>query len=116
MGDLAKNFSRYEFACHCGCGFDQVALELVFWLQGLRERIGRPLYINSGCRCAAHNTAVRGAKNSYHLRGLAADIHADMDPVELGRAAAAMDVFQGLIVHAWGVHVDLRPGRKYWRM
>ncbi len=116
MGDLAKNFSRYEFICHCGCGLDQVDPELVAALQRLRNRIGRPIYVNSGCRCAAHNAAVRGARNSYHLRGMAADIHADMNPVELGRTAAESGWFRGIIVHAWGVHVDIRPGRKYWRL
>ena len=28
MGDLTKNFSRSEFACKCGCGFDDIDLVL----------------------------------------------------------------------------------------
>lgn len=33
-----------------------------------------PIIVNSGYRSAKVNKAVGGAKNSYHLRGLAADI------------------------------------------
>ena len=33
--------------------------------------------MTSGRRCAAHNAAVGGAKNSQHLQGLAADIRAE---------------------------------------
>jgi len=116
VGDLTRHFSRREFACRCGCGYDRIAGDLAFRLEVLRTRIGQPIYVNSGCRCEKHNAAVRGAKNSYHLRGMAADIHADLDPVELGRAAAESGWFRGIIVHAWGVHVDIRPGRKYWRL
>lgn len=74
MGDLTKNFSRSEFACRCGCGFDDINKFLVAKLQVLRDKIGVPIMINSGCRCQKHNDAIGGAKFSYHIRGLAADI------------------------------------------
>ena len=45
-------------------------------LDPLRERWGVPIYINSGYRCPELNKKVGGAKNSYHLRGMAADITA----------------------------------------
>lgn len=43
-------------------------------LNGLRERFGAPIYINSGYRCPAVNRAVGGVDNSYHLQGRAVDI------------------------------------------
>lgn len=43
-------------------------------LQPLRDFINVPIYINSGFRCPALNAALKGAKNSQHLRGQAADI------------------------------------------
>lgn len=43
-------------------------------LDPLREAFGKPIYVNSGFRCRELNKAVGGAKNSYHLRGMAADI------------------------------------------
>ena len=49
----------------------------VLVLQPLRDTIGAPVYINSGYRSKRLNAKVGGVKNSYHLRGLAADIHVD---------------------------------------
>ena len=43
-------------------------------LDPLRERWGVPIYVNSGYRCPALNRKVGGVPNSYHLRGMAADI------------------------------------------
>ena len=56
--------------------------ELVFNVQALvdnvldplREWYGKPIYITSGYRCPELNKAVGGVGNSYHLRGMAADI------------------------------------------
>lgn len=73
MGDLSKNFSRREFACPCGCGFDQIHIELVKRLQKIREKHG-PLVINSGCRCERHNGRIGGAPESSHLAGWAVDL------------------------------------------
>jgi len=74
MGDLTKNFDRVEFACPCGCGFDEIDLGLVDTLQRIRDVLGVPLRINSGCRCLAHNQAVGGVPDSAHRRGRAADV------------------------------------------
>ena len=43
-------------------------------LQPLRERLGKPITINSCFRCQALNESVGGAKSSQHLCGKAADI------------------------------------------
>lgn len=43
-------------------------------LDPLREAWGKPLTVSSGYRCPALNAAVGGAKNSHHMRGMAADI------------------------------------------
>lgn len=45
-------------------------------LDPLRERLGKPITVNSGFRCPALNRAVGGAKTSQHLMGEAADITA----------------------------------------
>lgn len=77
MGDLSRNFSRHEFACKCGCGEAEVSPFLIEVLQRLRDILGVPITVTSGRRCAKHNAAVGGAKNSQHLQGLAADIRAE---------------------------------------
>lgn len=46
-------------------------------LDVLRRMIGVPLYVTSGYRCKELNSIVKGAKNSLHMRGLAADICVD---------------------------------------
>ncbi|RJR32455.1 MAG: DUF882 domain-containing protein [Deltaproteobacteria bacterium] len=67
MGDLTKNLSRWEFACHCGCGTDNVSPDLVEALQIYRDLAGRPVTIISGCRCLRHNAAVGGEDHSFHI-------------------------------------------------
>lgn len=74
MGDLTANFSRAEFACKCGCGFDDINMDLVTRLQILRNELGVPIKIRSGCRCKAHNEAEGGKPNSEHLTGEGADL------------------------------------------
>ena len=60
---LSPNFKVREFACK---GSDVVLLddELVVLLQCIREHFGKPVYITSGYRTAAHNAAVGGSKSS----------------------------------------------------
>lgn len=43
-------------------------------LEPLREKVGRPLVVNSGYRSKALNKKVGGVANSYHKEGLAADL------------------------------------------
>ena len=46
-------------------------------LDPIRKAYGKPIYVNSGYRCAALNQIVGGVRNSQHLRGEAADIRCD---------------------------------------
>lgn len=43
-------------------------------LDPIRSLYGKPIYVNSGFRCPTLNKVVKGAKNSQHLDGKAADI------------------------------------------
>lgn len=67
------NFTRAEFACRCGCGFDDVDHDLVRICQRLRDHFGSAFIISSGPRCRAHNAAVGGVATSKHLTGRAVD-------------------------------------------
>ena len=75
MGDLSNNFSREEFACSCGCGFNVVDAELLAVLQTMREELDASIHINSSCRCLNHNKEIGGSPKSQHLLGKAADIN-----------------------------------------
>ena len=121
MGDLTRDFSRAEFACKDGCGYDAIDVALVDALQQLRDIIGRPLVVLSGCRCAAHNANVGGVGNSQHMLGKAADVHAPswrpraaysqpMSARALYAAAAKIPSFHGLGVddQRGFVHLDIR--------
>ena len=112
MGDLSINFSRSEFACKCGCGFDTVDFELVLGLEMLRQKFGAPITINSGCRCLEYNERINGAKNSKHTIGRAADISIS--------GIAPSDVYNFILARSQGrygigkydtfVHFDTRSG------
>ena len=71
---LSPNLARWEIACRCGCGFDTITPATVTLFQAIRDYIGRPIRINSGCRCPERNEAVGGAPESYHMQGEALDM------------------------------------------
>ena len=116
MGDLTKNFSRSEFACKGGCGFDDIDLELVELLQELRDELGSPITVTSACRCPDYNAKVGGSKNSQHLLGKAADI------VVKGHTPAYIQEYlnkkypgkYGLGSYKQFTHIDVRYGRARW--
>jgi len=115
MGDLTAKFSLAEFRCRCGCGGDHIDMKLVHALQQLRDIIGRPLWVNSGFRCARHNRIVGGAPASQHTLGRAVDVRGA--PVST-IVAAAMQVpaFRagGIGAYREWVHLDVRDGRARW--
>jgi hypothetical protein len=74
MGDLTENFSRDEFACKCGCGYDSIKMEVVNKLQHMREEKGDSMPITSGCRCPIHNQRVGGSSQSEHMTGEGVDL------------------------------------------
>ena len=119
MGDLklSAHFSRSEFACKCGCGFDTVDVKLIQVLEAIRSAVGKPLIIKSGCRCLSHNIRVGGAKKSQHLFGRAADIWLrGHDGEEMARLAEiillGMNGGGGLALHSNFCHVDVRTANR----
>jgi uncharacterized protein YcbK (DUF882 family) len=75
---LSTNFSLPEFASKDGSDFPEDVkinlAELAKNLQVLRDHFGRSVTITSGYRSASHNVRIGGARDSYHVRGMAADI------------------------------------------
>jgi zinc D-Ala-D-Ala carboxypeptidase len=113
MGDLSKNFSSSEFECHCGCGFNAVDMRLIEALQALRDLLGVPLNIGSGCRCDIHNANIGGEVESQHLTGKAADVNCfEYKPQLIARLAANIPAFRagGIGIYNTFVHVDVRDG------
>jgi len=79
-------------------------------LQPLRDAWGGILKVNSGYRSLLVNTRVGGAKNSYHLRGLAADIDCGNSAVKAMTLAVHCSVLNLPVVEA----IVSRRGDHYW--
>jgi uncharacterized protein YcbK (DUF882 family) len=110
----SEHFSRAEFACRCGCGFDTVDYELLRVLEYIREHFGKAVTVNSGCRCPEHNLAVGGGANSQHLLGRAADIVVDGIAHELVHELAEQIEVGGLGAYDTFTHIDTRVGYARW--
>ena len=116
MGDLTENFSRAEFACHCGCGFDDISENLINVLQHLRNALDEPIHILSGCRCTQHNAICGGVKDSQHLKGNAADIVVvGLSPDSLADLLETNFKIGGIGIYPRFVHIDVRKTRARWR-
>lgn len=113
---LTANFAIYEFACQGSgcCTTVKIDTELVAILQKIRDHFGKPVYINSAYRCAKHNRAVGGSTNSYHTKGMAADIRVDgTTPSEVAKFAESIGVL-GIGLYSNFVHVDTRKTKFFW--
>ena len=123
---LSKHFSLDEFTCSATAqamgivnspGSSELA-NLRFLCQEVlepaRKVIGEPIHITSGYRCLALNRAVGGVAQSYHVRGLAADLHivSDAHASRLADALNAQPYCDLILVeHAHGaswLHVQAR--------
>ena len=83
MLQSTKNFNVSEFACKCGCGYNRIDQRVINMAQIIRDALGVPVKVNSGCRCEKHNAKVGGVKNSKHVLGKAADLSSSKGAVEM---------------------------------
>ena len=74
-----EHFTEDEFKCRCGCGAAIMDHYFMTLLVTLRKRFGKPIHINSGYRCQAHDAKFGGKGNHS---GKAADVRTG-DPYEL---------------------------------
>ena len=138
MGDLSKRFSRQEFACPCGCGFQTVDIELINELEKVADGFETlsgcrvVVKINSGNRCAEYDHAMKIRegipileKPSQHIRGWAADLTMEYrflfgrrekipdeivaDELELNNPTRF-----GIGRYSNWTHFDVRPSRARW--
>lgn len=81
-------------------------------LQAVRDVLKRPIIITSGYRNVSHNRAVGGHPNSYHVRGMAADIvvpglSARQVQQQLSRWSGGLGCYPSF------THVDIGPKRRW---
>lgn len=115
---LTTNFSKAEFESKDGSPMPLDVLQniqvLAEQLQVIRDEISKPISITSGYRSPNHNARIGGAKHSYHVRGMAADIQvAGMHPMYVKKVILKL-MNQGKILKgglkaykSW-THVDTR--------
>lgn len=109
-----KSFSPRELACK-GTGsllVDEIALDK---LQALRDKLGIPLLVTSAYRSPEHNRKVGGAKDSYHMQGVAFDIRMEnQDPLAFELAAREVG-FRGIGYYTKQgfMHIDTGPERTW---
>lgn len=121
------NFRSSEFHCKCDGRFcdgpsphPDRTRHLAWTLQRLRNAIGAALRINSGYRCSAYNKLVGGSTNSYHVKGMAADVSCDgvsaedvADTIE-GLMEEKLIPNGGLGRYETFTHMDIRPMKARW--
>ena len=117
MGDLSQNFSRWEFSCNCGCGFDTVDAMLLVVLQDLSDTYNHmPVNISGPNRCPEHNKKVGGAKDSEHMKAKAVDIKVQrMSPqVIYNYLNKKYPNTFGIGIYVNRVHIDVRKEKARW--
>lgn len=112
--NVEKHFKTKEFACKDGSQVVFIDDYLVSILEIVRKQVGKPVIITSGYRTPDWNKKCGGAKYSYHMRGMAADIRVNgISPKELAKKLDAIIPDEcGIIVYKNWVHFDVRT-KKY---
>ena len=111
---LTSHFKIKEFRCKDGSDEIIIEEELCINLEQLRNKLNKPVHILSGYRTIEYNGKINGAKNSYHLTGMAADIKVEGVDPKIIATYAAMCGFRGIGIYSTFVHVDIRPNVYVW--
>ena len=112
MATNTKNFNVSEFTCKCGCGFNIIDQRVINMAQSIRDALGVPVSVNSGCRCPKHNANVGGVKASKHTKGKAADLSCSLgakvlfNTVKKLHAQGKLPDLDYCIRYKWGIHID----------
>lgn len=114
---LSDNFKVSEF--HTTATDDDRVLiddKLVSFLQKIRDRFGKPLYITSAYRPGEYNAQIGGSESSYHTKGQAADFYIPgVDVLEIAKYAESIGILGiGCYRDDDFVHIDTRTERFYW--
>lgn len=116
---ISAHFDSKEFECRDGSKSPYphvVQTALLNWLEAVRAEFGKPLYVNSGYRSPSWNEKVGGVKNSFHCKGLAADVRpADQDDLPRLQEIALRVVHHGGVgLYDTFVHIDGRGYKARW--
>ena len=114
---LSEHFTVREFACNDGSDTVLIDDKLAELLENIRDKFGKPVHINSAYRTPAYNAKVGGVSNSYHVKGMAADIV--VSGVSSKRVAQYAETLNcggiGWYEGKKFVHIDTRSKRVCWK-
>ena len=118
MPKLTPNFHSDEFL-HTGITWDDVPTSakaqierVAERLQVVRDILNTPIKVTSGYRTPAHNLKVGGERNSYHVKGMAADIV--VPGVPASRVQSLLKHWNGgLGSYTHFTHIDIGPKRRW---
>ena len=115
---LSPNFTVGNFVGKVGRDYQyaRISVDLVRTVQAIQERAQAPLIIVSGYRPPAVNELIKGADQSPHIAGRAADFKiSGIEPLEV--AALALDEMGphvGIGLGAGTIHIELREDLQSW--
>lgn len=108
-GTIEEHFKAKEFQCKDKSEYLLIAPELLEVLEKIRNHFNVPVIINSGYRTPSWNNKVNGAPNSYHCKGMAADIVVKgRSSQEVAKYADSIMEQGGVIKYANFTHIDVR--------
>lgn len=111
-GKVSEHFKASEFQCKDRTEGLLVATELIETLEKIRNHFNAPVIINSGYRTPSWNVKVNGAGNSYHCKGMAADIRVKgHSSQEVAKYADSIMEQGGIIKYTNFTHIDVREER-----
>ena len=115
--NVSAHFKVKEFINSQWTQTGKIEDDLVEILESLRSLIMKPIKItpNGGYRTTEQNKNSGGADNSYHLKGMAADIQVEgMSPTKVAIYAAMVGA-RGVGVYDSFTHIDSRETRYVFR-
>lgn len=114
---LSANFTLKEMRSHDDADEVKADGALIDYLQQIHDHFEKPVKINSGYRTIAHNKAVGGASNSYHTKGMAADIVVSgVSAKRVAQYAEAIGIFGiGWYESSKFTHIDTRTTKYFWK-
>lgn len=94
--------SLSQIRCHCGCNKDNLDTMVLKFLDKIRKEVGRPVNINSGCRCKIHdlNIYLGKLKRRLDARTLTRDKYKELVRLEKDKKRTSS--------HIKGLAVDIR--------
>ena len=111
-GPVSPHFKAKEFQSKDKSEYLLIATELIEILEKIRNHFNAPVIINSGYRTPSWNNKVNGAPNSYHCKGMAADIVVKgQSSKEVAKYADSIMEQGGVIKYTNFTHVDVREKR-----